>query len=265
MRTALAFILTLLLGLPAVAQGPIERSQNYFQVLFDVTQSLESGFRPGFGYSVFVQCEGKRLRFDLGADAGTLEHNMKAAGIDPATLDAVAISHNHPDHSAGLSTIRKYRPDLAVFVPPGQVFDNGKLIRLGNSVSITPNLILLRTHTNKPTVGISDEISLLIRTAQGPYLITACSHTSVATIVDKAMKLAGEDIYHYIGGARLKFRGVKDTKKVAADLKARKVKHVSPGHCSIDHNVSQVFKEAFPLGYVASRLGNKVLLTAPKS
>jgi metal-dependent hydrolase (beta-lactamase superfamily II) len=145
------------------------------------------------------------------------------------------------------------------------VFDDGKLTRLADSVSITPNLILLRTNTKKPTVGIYDEISLLIRTTQGPYLITACSHTSVATIVDKAMKLAGEDIFQYIGGARLAFRGVEDTKKVAAQLKARKVKHVSPGHCSVDHNVGQVFEETFPMGYVASRLGRKVMLTAPKS
>ena len=106
---------------------------------------------------------------------------------------------------------------------------------------------------------------MLIRTTQGPYLITACSHTSVATIVDKAMKIVGEDIFHYIGGARLAFRGVDDTKKVAAELKARKVKHVTPGHCSVDHNVGQVFKETFPLGYVGSRLGVKVKLTAPKS
>jgi len=265
MRLILAIILALLPGLPAVAQAPVERSQNYFQILFDMTHSGEQGFRPGFGYSVFVQYEGKRLLFDLGADAGILEQNMKAAGIDPATLDAVAISHNHPDHSAGLSILRKHRPNLAIYVPPGQDFDSGKLIRLRDSVAITPNLMLLRTHTETPTVGISDEISLLIRTAQGPYLITACSHTSVATIVDKSMKLAEEEIYHYIGGARLKMRGVEDTKKVAADLKASKVKHVSPGHCSVDHNVGQVFKEVFPLDYAASRLGRKAMLSAPGS
>lgn len=269
MRMILTILAALMAGLPfsdeAGAQAPADRSLNYFQVLFDVTPSVEPGFRTGFGYSVFVQYEGKRLLFDLGADAQTLEHNMKAAGIDPATLDAVAVSHNHFDHSSGLGYIRKSRPDLAIFVPPGQDFDDGKLTALDDTAAITPNLTLLRTHTETPTVGISDEISVLIRTAEGPYLITACSHTSVATIVDRAMKLAGDAIYHYTGGARLKFRGVDDAKKVAGDLKARKVAHVSPGHCSVDHNVGQVFREAFAEGYTASKLGRKVMLTPPGS
>lgn len=259
----LALALACLPVTQAVAQKAEDRSQNYFQVLFDTTFSKEKDFRTGFGYSVFVQYEGKRLLFDLGADAATLEHNIKTAGIDPATLDAVAVSHNHFDHMSGLTYIRKVRPDLDVFVPPGQDFDDGKLIPLGDTASITPNLTLLRTHTETPTVGIADEISVLIRTAQGPYLITACSHTSVATIVDKAMKLANAEIFHYTGGARLKFRGVEDAKKVVGDLKARKVKHVSPGHCSVDHNVGQVFEEAFTTDYSASRLGRKVMLTPP--
>lgn len=267
MRMIAIILLLLMPGLfvadRAAAQAPVDKSQNYFQVLFDVTASVAPGFKTGFGYAVLVQYEGKRLLFDTGADAETLKHNMKVAQIDPATLDAVAVSHNHFDHASGLVYIRKHRPDLAVFVPPGQAFDAGPLTPLADTVAITPNLTLLRTHTETPTVGISDEISVLIRTAEGPYLITACSHTGVATIVDKAMQLAGAAIHHYTGGARLKFRGTGDAKKVAADLKARKVAHVSPGHCSVDHNVGQVFEEAFAAGYVASKLGRKVTLTPP--
>jgi metal-dependent hydrolase (beta-lactamase superfamily II) len=80
----------------SLAAEPVE---NYYQVVFDTTGGVaKKGFRTGFGYSLFVQFEGKRLLFDLGADADTLLHNLRAAGIDPAKLDAIAISHNHFDH-----------------------------------------------------------------------------------------------------------------------------------------------------------------------
>jgi glyoxylase-like metal-dependent hydrolase (beta-lactamase superfamily II) len=38
------------------------------------------------------------------ADAGRLEGNLRDAGIDPATIDAVVISHFHRDHIDGLLT-----------------------------------------------------------------------------------------------------------------------------------------------------------------
>jgi glyoxylase-like metal-dependent hydrolase (beta-lactamase superfamily II) len=38
---------------------------------------------------------------DLGDDTGKLVHNMRAAGIDPAEIDTVLITHAHGDHVGG--------------------------------------------------------------------------------------------------------------------------------------------------------------------
>lgn len=51
---------------------------------------------------------GKTILFDAGTGgqlaptAGTMTANMKAAGIDPESVDLVLISHFHPDHITGL-------------------------------------------------------------------------------------------------------------------------------------------------------------------
>jgi glyoxylase-like metal-dependent hydrolase (beta-lactamase superfamily II) len=38
----------------------------------------------------------------VGPDIGRAISNMRAAGIDPADMDLVAITHAHPDHCRGL-------------------------------------------------------------------------------------------------------------------------------------------------------------------
>nr|WP_281370340.1 MBL fold metallo-hydrolase [Microbacterium pseudoresistens] len=41
-------------------------------------------------------------RRKFGPDAGRLLHNLRAAGVDPADITSIAITHGHPDHAWGL-------------------------------------------------------------------------------------------------------------------------------------------------------------------
>jgi glyoxylase-like metal-dependent hydrolase (beta-lactamase superfamily II) len=56
-----------------------------------------------------------------GPKAGTLMKNLAAAGVDPAAINAILISHFHPDHISGLMTKgpenRVIFPNAEVFVP----------------------------------------------------------------------------------------------------------------------------------------------------
>lgn len=77
-------------------------------------------------YTCFVvELDGKRYLLDSGfgdngaAGTGQLQQHMRAAGIDPARIDVVIISHMHGDHINGLrnkdGTLRY--PQATVYVP----------------------------------------------------------------------------------------------------------------------------------------------------
>ncbi len=55
------------------------------------------------GLSFLVETdEGRRLLFDTGAGGTVLMHNLERAGVGVDTIDAVVLSHSHPDHTGGL-------------------------------------------------------------------------------------------------------------------------------------------------------------------
>src|SRR5262245_64761951 len=73
-----------------------------------------------------IRSGGKVVLFDTGfggngpASVGKLAENMKAAGLDPAKVDTVVISHFHADHISGLwakETSEQIYPNAAILMP----------------------------------------------------------------------------------------------------------------------------------------------------
>jgi glyoxylase-like metal-dependent hydrolase (beta-lactamase superfamily II) len=90
--------------------------------------------------TTFVNTGSKLIAFDSGTGgqlaptAGTLWTNMRAAGIDPAKVDMVVISHFHGDHILGLRTKdgTAVYPNAEVTVPEAEWkywMDDGALAR----------------------------------------------------------------------------------------------------------------------------------------
>ncbi len=63
----------------------------------------------------------KRILFDTGQSSEPIIHNMKILGIDPVTIDMIAISHCHFDHTGGLVGMLKEikKQDVPVLAHPG--------------------------------------------------------------------------------------------------------------------------------------------------
>jgi glyoxylase-like metal-dependent hydrolase (beta-lactamase superfamily II) len=78
----------------------------------EARQILTDNFRPARRTAVntfLIYSAGRLALVDTGSGnylqptAGKLLANLRAAGVDPADIDAVLLTHMHPDHSAGLT------------------------------------------------------------------------------------------------------------------------------------------------------------------
>lgn len=106
--------------------GTVEVMQNIAPA--DATRILTEQFRPGRRTSVncyLVYSAGRLALIETGSGdyllptAGKLQANLKAAGVNPADIEAVILTHMHPDHSAGLTnpkTGEKFFPNAELIV-----------------------------------------------------------------------------------------------------------------------------------------------------
>ncbi|MEM9029747.1 MAG: MBL fold metallo-hydrolase [Pseudomonadota bacterium] len=76
-----------------------------------------------------VKIGGKTVMFDSGTGgqmaptAGELSENMKGAGVDPAKVDTIIVTHFHPDHIFGLmekGTNKQVYPNAEILVPAAE-------------------------------------------------------------------------------------------------------------------------------------------------
>ena len=94
----------------------------------EATALLTGAFRPGRRTSVncyLIHAAGRLALVETGSGdylmptAGTLQQNLKAAGVNPADIDTVILTHMHPDHSAGLTdpkTGQRFFPNAELVV-----------------------------------------------------------------------------------------------------------------------------------------------------
>ncbi len=60
-----------------------------------------------WGFAAIVEADGRRILFDTGARPDTVLKNAKELSVDLADVKDVILSHNHPDHTGGLMTLRR--------------------------------------------------------------------------------------------------------------------------------------------------------------
>lgn len=71
------------------------------------------------GLAFLIETEAGQVLFDTGQSGAVLLHNLAVLGIEPESIDALAISHAHRDHTGGLpALLERTRPGLPFYANP---------------------------------------------------------------------------------------------------------------------------------------------------
>lgn len=94
--------------------------------MVEITCVVDNSSRRGsllwgeHGLAFLIEMEAGRVLFDTGQSGKVLLHNLEALEVEPQTIDALAISHAHRDHTGGLPKLLEHtRPGLPLYANPG--------------------------------------------------------------------------------------------------------------------------------------------------
>lgn len=130
-----------------------------------------------WGFSCLVKTNGRKVRFDTGADRRILLDNMLKLQIDPTEVDDIFISQAHRDHTGRHSDFLKIHP-ARVYIPSSCPEPQGakEVVKIKGPFKIHKNIY--------STGGLKNvEQPLVIQQEKGVILIAGCSHPFVGAIL----------------------------------------------------------------------------------
>jgi 7,8-dihydropterin-6-yl-methyl-4-(beta-D-ribofuranosyl)aminobenzene 5'-phosphate synthase len=243
-------------GLPPGAMGDLRLT-----VLIDNT-AYKSGLRSEWGFAALVEYGGHTLLFDTGASGSNLLGNMRQLGVDPRSIEAIVLSHEHNDHTKGLKTLLETGVRPPVYVPSAfttafkdRVRDQTKLIEVSGALGIFPGV-----HTTRP-IGSIVEQALVVETRDGTVVITGCAHPGIVQIVRQAQAVVRGEISLLAGGFHLLRFSENQLIPIIAELQRLGVKRVMPTHCTGEKAIA-LFRTSYGENFVEGGVGRTVTIPA---
>ena len=187
-------------------------------ILYD--NEAEEGFEAAWGFSCLVEHEGVWVLFDTGGDAKKLSHNMKLLRIEREIIDKIVISHDHWDHTGGLSAV--IHPKVVIFLPapasPNLRMQSGTAAQVEEVTE--PVEIAKDIYSTGTLGGVENEQSLVLSTDKGAFVICGCAHPGLMKIMESSRKWGS--VWGIIGG----FHGFSDLPYL------ERMELIGPCHCT---------------------------------
>jgi 7,8-dihydropterin-6-yl-methyl-4-(beta-D-ribofuranosyl)aminobenzene 5'-phosphate synthase len=237
-------------------------------IIYDNT-AFDERLKPEWGFAALVQYDGHTILFDTGGTAPTFLENLHLLEIDPLEIEAVVISHEHGDHTAGLLPFLEIadRPTVYLLSTFSSAFINSvsaqtEVIRVVQPVEIFPGMFSTGTLSGD---GISEQ-ALVVDRGGDIVVITGCSHPGIINMVRRARTVAqpeGEVEYKpialVIGGFHLLRASREDVEDISAELRSLGVQHLSPTHCTGEPAID-AFADIFGEDYIPGGAGQIIAL-----
>jgi 7,8-dihydropterin-6-yl-methyl-4-(beta-D-ribofuranosyl)aminobenzene 5'-phosphate synthase len=214
-------------------------------IVYD-SNAYDPRLKTAWGFSCLIEYWEQVILFDTGGDSPTLLANMAALGINPGEIEAVVLSHNHGDHTGGLSGLLPMASDgLTVFVPRSfpKRFKHAVQTRAQLVEVVEPREIGEEVYTTGELgMGIIEQ-SLAVKTDEGLVVITGCAHPGIVKIVRKAKSLSGDKVYLVLGGFHLGGKSRKEIAGIISEFRRLGVRKVAPCHCTGEQAMKMFHQE----------------------
>jgi len=225
-----------------------------------------------WGFSAWIEFGGKRILFDTGY-SDVYCRNAAHAGIDLETVDAIALSHFHRDHTRGLLYHPFSKRKRLILHPRvlGAVLDTKKKDiledyaniqeRIANDFEVTTATepfefiegafflgeVPRVTTFEKGTFfddAMPDDTALAFRTPKGAVVVSGCSHAGICNICEHAKAVTGQPLYAVIGGFHLMHAEEPPVDATIAYFKDENPEVLMPVHC-VDFDIQARFQTEF--------------------
>ena len=198
----------------------------------------KQGLYAEWGFSVFIDTLSGNLLWDTGGILHVLEHNLRTLRIDPASVQNIAFSHGHFDHTAGLIDMLRMAPDAQLWAAPeivrvrwgdadarrasggGPLFASLPMHVVNAPTAILPEVtaftvpqayrdprFVTATHMFESDKAgervpdtFADDMSLLVKGDRGYSLILGCAHAGLPNILKFVKEELGVDALDTVTG-----------------------------------------------------------------
>ena len=237
-------------------------------------------FVMGHGVSYLIRTDSATILMDLGYnpdETPTLPalQNMQTMGISLEDLDAIIISHPHPDHVGGVQawqnktiSLGDYAGslgDMPIYVPIPMTFSSGKIIYSPEPTLISKDIATTGTISYPEVFPVylfsskGQEQGLVINVAgEGLVMITGCGHPTMERLVSRAETLFGQPVIGVVGGLHYEQASQEKLQPHIQFLESRQPKLVALSPHDSSPEVLKAFETAFPDAYQFVHVGETI-------
>ncbi len=223
-----------------------------------------------WGLSICVSARSRNrvlnLLFDTDTYPHVLKYNSKMLNVKLEKIDGVVISHDHSDHTGGLSLIPSYAPNIPVYIPlksshilKEKILSLGlRLIEVEDKYIVNDDILIIGGLEGQ---GVSEQSLVVIVKKLGLIILVGCSHPGVVNMVRRIYEELKIKPYAVIGGFHLEWSSYGEIKHIVNELISMGIQRIGPMHCS-GEGIRDYLRNNYPEVFLDMKAGSTVTFTS---